>query len=59
MSPPFGYSMFYLKAVSPADVTMADLYRAVAPFIGLQLIALALCMAFPQIILWIPGTMIR
>ncbi|MEE9612360.1 MAG: TRAP transporter large permease subunit, partial [Desulfatiglandales bacterium] len=59
LSPPFGYSMFYLKAVAPPDVTMTDLYRSVLPFILLQVIGLALCMIFPQIILWLPGVMIR
>jgi TRAP-type mannitol/chloroaromatic compound transport system permease large subunit len=59
LSPPFGYSMFYLKAVAPPDVTMLDLYRSVVPYIGLQLIGMALCMAFPQIILWLPNLMIK
>jgi TRAP-type mannitol/chloroaromatic compound transport system permease large subunit len=57
LSPPFGYSMFYLKAVAPSDVTMIDLYRSVLPYIGLQLIGMALCMAFPQIVLWLPNLM--
>ncbi len=59
LSPPFGYSMFYLKAVAPPGVTMADLYRSVVPFIVLQIVGMALCMIFPQIILWLPNLMIR
>ena len=59
LSPPFGYSMFYLKAVAPPDITMLDLYRSVVPYIGLQLIGMALCMAFPQIVLWLPNLMIK
>jgi TRAP-type mannitol/chloroaromatic compound transport system permease large subunit len=51
--------MFYLKAVAPPDVTMLDLYRSVVPYIGLQLIGMALCMAFPQIVLWLPNVMIK
>jgi tripartite ATP-independent transporter DctM subunit len=58
LTPPFGYSMFYLKAVAPPDVTMTDLYRSVIPFIGLQVIGLAICMIFPGIILWLPNLMI-
>lgn len=56
-SPPFGYSMFYLKAVAPDDVTMRDLYRSVLPYIGLQLLGMAICMIFPQIILWLPSVL--
>jgi tripartite ATP-independent transporter DctM subunit len=59
LSPPFGYSMFYLKAVAPPDVTMTDLYRSVWPFIILQGIGMTLCMAFPQIVLWLPNLMIK
>jgi tripartite ATP-independent transporter DctM subunit len=55
LSPPFGYSMFYLKAVAPPDVTMTDLYKSVMPYIGLQLVGLILCMIFPKIILWLPN----
>jgi TRAP-type mannitol/chloroaromatic compound transport system permease large subunit len=58
LSPPFGYSMFYLKAVAPPDVSMTDLYRSVVPYMILQIIGLALCMIFPQIILWLPNMMI-
>jgi len=59
LSPPFGYAMFYLKAVAPGDVTTADLYRAVWPFMILQVIGLAIVMAFPPIATWLPNRMIR
>jgi tripartite ATP-independent transporter DctM subunit len=59
LSPPFGYSMFYLKAVAPPDVTMTDLYKSVLPYMILQIIGMILCMIFPQIILWLPNMMIR
>lgn len=59
LSPPFGYGMFYLKAVAPAEVSMTDLYHAVWPFIILQVIGLALIIAFPQIALWLPSQMIK
>jgi tripartite ATP-independent transporter DctM subunit len=59
LSPPFGYSLFYLKGVAPSEITMADIYRSVLPFIGLQLIGLAVVLAFPQLSLWLPGMMIR
>jgi len=59
LSPPFGYAMFYLKAVAPEDVTTADLYRAVWPFMILQVIGLAIVMVFPPIATWLPNRMIR
>jgi tripartite ATP-independent transporter DctM subunit len=59
LSPPFGYSLFYLKAVAPPDITMADLYKSVLPYMALQLIGMVLCMIFPQIILWLPNLMVK
>ena len=54
LSPPFGYSLFYLKSVAPPEISMADIFRAALPFIGLQILGLFLCIAFPEIILWLP-----
>lgn len=59
LSPPFGLGMFYLKAVTPPEITMGDIYRAVWPFIILQLIGLALIIVFPPIALWLPGKMMK
>jgi tripartite ATP-independent transporter DctM subunit len=55
LSPPFGYSLFYLKSVAPPQISMATIFRAAMPFIGLQLLGLTLCIVFPQIILWLPS----
>lgn len=55
LSPPFGPACFYLKSVAPKDVTLQEIFLAVLPFIGLQIIGLILVMAFPQIALWLPG----
>jgi tripartite ATP-independent transporter DctM subunit len=54
MSPPFGATLFYLKGTVPPGITMSDLYRAMYPFIAIQVIGLVLCIAFPGIILWLP-----
>ncbi len=54
MSPPFGATLFYLRGTVPPGVTMSDLYRAMYPFIAIQVIGLILCIAFPGIILWLP-----
>lgn len=55
LTPPFAVSIFYLKGVAPPEVKITDIYKGVIPFISLQLIGLALVIAFPQIILWLPG----
>ena len=55
LSPPFGYSLFYLKSVAPPQITMATIFKSAVPFIGLQATCNALCIVFPQIILWLPS----
>jgi tripartite ATP-independent transporter DctM subunit len=54
-TPPYGFALFYLKGIAPPDVSMADIYRSVAPFILVNLTVLVLCMIFPEIILWLPN----
>ena len=55
ITPPFGYTLFYLRGVAPPGVTMGDIYRSIIPFVLLQATGLALCMIFPQIVLWLPN----
>jgi len=59
ISPPFGPAAFYLKGVTPPGITLTDIFRSIWPYMGLQVIALGLVIAFPQIALWLPGTMGR
>ncbi|HET7671300.1 MAG TPA: TRAP transporter large permease subunit [Burkholderiales bacterium] len=54
MTPPFGATLFYLKGTVPPGVTMSDVYRGMWPFVALQIVGLILCVAFPEIILWLP-----
>ena len=54
LSPPFGYALFYLRGVAPPDIPMSDIFKASLPFLGIQFIALVLCMRFPAIITWLP-----
>jgi tripartite ATP-independent transporter DctM subunit len=58
VSPPFGPAAFYLKGASPPGITMGDIFRSVWPFIGIQVLALLLLTAFPNIALWLPRTML-
>jgi len=50
LTPPFGFSLFYLRGVAPPEITTGDIYRGVIPFVGLQLIGLALVLIFPDIV---------
>ena len=59
LTPPLAYAIFFLKGVSPPEVTLPDLYRAVVPFIIIQLIGLALVWLFPQLTLWLPSMMFK
>jgi tripartite ATP-independent transporter DctM subunit len=55
LTPPYGFNLFYLKSIVPAEITMGDIYRSVVPFVALQVFALILIMLFPQIALWLPS----
>ncbi len=57
ISPPFAYSIFYLKGVSPPQVQMMDIIKGVIPFLVLQAIGTGLVILFPQLILWLPSKM--
>ncbi len=54
LSPPFGYALFYLKSVAPPEITMAQIYRSSIPFLLLQATGLAICIIFPEVVLWLP-----
>jgi len=54
LTPPFGFTLFYMKGVAPPEVTMGDIYRSILPFIGLQSIGLLAVLFFPQLALWLP-----
>ena len=54
LTPPFGFALFYLRGVAPREVTTAHLYRGVVPFVGLQLLALAIVWSFPALATWLP-----
>ena len=54
LTPPFGFSLFYLKGVAPKEVTTGHLYRGIIPFIIIQLLMLALIILFPELVTWLP-----
>ncbi len=57
LTPPFGFALFYLRGVAPTEVQTIDMYRGVVPFIGLQLLLLAILVAFPQLATWLPSAL--
>ncbi|MBF0199991.1 MAG: TRAP transporter large permease subunit [Desulfamplus sp.] len=54
LTPPFGFTLFYLKGVAPPEVSMGDIYRSIFPFLCIQLFVVILILLFPQIVLWLP-----
>ena len=54
LSPPFGPAAFYLKGVAPPEISLYDIYRALWPFILMQIAAMLLVMFFPALALWLP-----
>ncbi|MDP2838700.1 MAG: TRAP transporter large permease subunit, partial [Syntrophales bacterium] len=54
LTPPFAYAIFFVKGAAPPEITTWDIYRGVVPFVGLQAVGLFLCVAYPEIILWLP-----
>ncbi len=54
LTPPFGYSLFYLRGIAPPEMTMGMIYRGVVPFICLQWAGLFICIFVPELVLWLP-----
>ena len=54
LTPPFGFSLFFLRGVAPPEVTTGHIYRGIVPFVGLQILALAIVWVFPQLATWLP-----
>ncbi|MBE7384202.1 MAG: TRAP transporter large permease subunit [Leptolyngbya sp. SIO1E4] len=52
LTPPFGFSLFYLRGVTPPEIPTTSIYRGVIPFILIQSVALILLIVFPQIVTW-------
>jgi len=54
ITPPFGFSLFYLRGVAPPEVPTSAMYRGVLPFIVIQVVALGVLAAFPDLATWLP-----
>lgn len=58
LTPPYGFNLFYMRAITPKEITMMDIYLSVPPFVACQLVCLLLVMFFPQVALWLPSVII-
>ena len=56
MTPPFGYNLFLMRAMAPPEISLADIYRSIIPFVIVMIFGLAIIMIFPEIALWLPNT---
>ena len=54
LTPPFGFSLFYLRGVAPDSVSTPQIYRGVMPFIGIQIVVIALLAYWPTLATWLP-----
>lgn len=59
LTPPFGFALFYLRGVAPPEVSTKAIWRGATPYIGLQLLTLALLATFPAVATWLPEMMIN
>ncbi len=59
LTPPFGFALFYMKGVAPPEVKIQQIYKGIVPFVIIQLIGLGLVVAFPDIALWLPRTLLN
>jgi TRAP-type mannitol/chloroaromatic compound transport system permease large subunit len=57
LTPPFGFSLFYLGGVAPPEIRTLDIYKGIIPFVILQLIGVGLVMMFPALATWLPGVL--
>jgi tripartite ATP-independent transporter DctM subunit len=55
LTPPFGFSLFYLRGVAPDSVSTGMIYRGVLPFVGLQILAIAILFVVPGLATWLPS----
>ena len=58
LTPPFGYALFYIRGIAPAHIGTKVIYRGIVPFVIIQLVALLLCIVFPQLALWLPNKLL-
>ncbi|NOX34550.1 MAG: TRAP transporter large permease subunit [Deltaproteobacteria bacterium] len=59
LTPPFGFSLFYLKGVTPPEITTMDIYKGIIPFVIIQIIGLAIICLIPESVTWLPKILLN
>ena len=59
LTPPFGFSLFFVKGAAPPEVRLPDVYRGAAPLVILQLVLIGMVMAYPKLAVWLPGIFLQ
>ena len=55
LTPPFGFTLFYMKGVAPPEVSMGDIYRSILPFVLIQFAVVVLILLSPKVVMWLPN----
>ena len=59
LTPPFGFTLFYMRGIAPSSVTTGQIWMGAIPFVTLQVFALCILWAFPPLATWLPGEIFR
>jgi tripartite ATP-independent transporter DctM subunit len=59
LTPPVGFSLFYLKGIVPKEITLGDIYRGIIPFVVLQMLGVAIISIWPELVTWLPAMAYR
>jgi TRAP-type mannitol/chloroaromatic compound transport system permease large subunit len=55
LAPPFGFALFFLRSIAPAELATIDIYRGALPFIAIHVVALVLLWSYPSLVTYLPG----
>ena len=59
LTPPFGFSLFYLKGVAPPGITTTQIYKGIIPFVGIQMICVLIVVFWPETVTWLPEYLVK
>ncbi|RLB69684.1 MAG: C4-dicarboxylate ABC transporter [Deltaproteobacteria bacterium] len=59
LTPPFGFSLFYLKGVAPPEITTTQIYKGIIPFVGIQLLCIFVVVFWPETVTWLPNYLVK
>ena len=59
LTPPFGFALFYFRSVAPASISTVDIYKSVIPFVMIQILAMFILVACPELVTWLPDQVFK